>query len=71
VTIRARYELFYRLGRYDVIMCHEAGSVKVAMGVAMLFAGKATTETSVAIPVEEARGFLKKHTDLIGKKNGA
>jgi len=56
------HELFYTLGRYDIIMCYEAPSEKEALTVALFFADRAATETSVAIPLEEASQLLSKHT---------
>jgi uncharacterized protein with GYD domain len=54
------HNVFYALGRYDIIILYEAPSEKEALKAGVFFIDKAATETLVAIPLEEARKTLKK-----------
>jgi len=54
------HNVFYTLGRYDIVIFYEAPSEKDAMIAGMTFVDKAATETLVAIPLEEGRKFLKR-----------
>ena len=54
------HNVFYTLGRYDIVILFEAPSEKEAMKAGTTFIDKAATETLVAIPLEEARKILKK-----------
>jgi uncharacterized protein with GYD domain len=53
------HNVFYTLGRYDIVILYEAPSEKEAMKAGITFADKAATETLVAIPLEEARKLQK------------
>jgi uncharacterized protein with GYD domain len=52
------HNVFYTLGRYDLVVVYEAPSVKEAMKTALMWADSAATETLVAIPREEAKKLL-------------
>jgi uncharacterized protein with GYD domain len=52
--------VFYTLGRYDLAILYEAPSEKEAMVAGMTFVDKASTETLVAVPLEEARKMMKR-----------
>lgn len=54
------HQVLYTLGRYDIVIFYEAPSEKEAMCAGLMFADKAATETLVAIPLEEAKKFLKR-----------
>lgn len=54
------HKVFHTLGQYDVVILYEAPSEKAALLAGMMFAGKASTETLVAIPLEEAKDLSKK-----------
>ena len=54
------HQVLYTLGRYDIVIFYEAPSEKEAMYAGLIFADKAATETLVAIPLEEAKKFLKR-----------
>jgi len=54
------HNVFYALGRYDIVILYEAPSEKEALKAGVTFVDKAATETLVAIPLEEARKALKK-----------
>lgn len=54
------HNVFYTLGQYDIAIVYEAPSEKDAMSAGLTFVDKAATETLVAIPLEEARKFLKR-----------
>jgi uncharacterized protein with GYD domain len=54
------HNVFYTLGRYDIVIYYEAPSEKEALISGMNFADKAATETLLAIPLEEARKINKK-----------
>jgi uncharacterized protein with GYD domain len=49
------HQVLQTLGRYDVVIFYEAPSEKAALLAGMFFADKASTETLVAIPQEEAK----------------
>ena len=53
------HNVFYTLGQYDILILYEASNEKVAMAAGLFFAGKAATETLVAIPLKEALAFLQ------------
>jgi uncharacterized protein with GYD domain len=54
------HNVFYTLGRYDIVILYEAPSEKEALKAGVVFIDKAATETLVAIPLEEAKKVLKK-----------
>lgn len=54
------HNVFYTLGRYDIVILYEAPSEKEALKAGCTFADKAATETLVAIHLEEARKILIK-----------
>jgi uncharacterized protein with GYD domain len=54
------HNVFYTLGRSDIVIIYEAPSEKEALIAGNIFVDKAATETMVAIPLEEARKTLKR-----------
>jgi len=54
------HNVFYTLGRFDLVIIHEAPSEKEAMACGLFFGEKAATETLVAIPREEAMKLVKR-----------
>jgi len=54
------HNVFYTLGRFDLIIIYEAPSEKEAMACGLFFTEKASTETLVAIPREKATKLLKR-----------
>lgn len=54
------HNVFYTLGRYDLVIVYEAPTEKDAMACGMFFGGKAFTETLVAVPREEAKELLER-----------
>jgi uncharacterized protein with GYD domain len=53
------HEVFYTLGRYDLVIFYEAPSEKEAMATSLAWADKAATETLIAVPREEAIKLLR------------
>ena len=53
------HQVFYTLGRYDIVILHEAPSELEALRSAFFFSEKASTETLVAIPMEKAKEMLE------------
>ena len=51
--------IYYTLGRYDVIAIFDAPDEKIAMRMLMRLGDIEETETLVAIPREEARKFIE------------
>ena len=52
-------KVLHTLGQYDIVIFYEAPNEKAALMAAMNFGGKASTETMVAIPHEEAKEMMK------------
>ena len=53
------HNVFYTLGRYDLVILYEAPSEKEAMATSLMWADKASTETLIAIPREQAVKLLR------------
>ena len=51
--------IYYTLGRYDVIVIFEAPDEKTAMKMAMSIGDIESTETLVAVPREEAMNLVE------------
>lgn len=51
--------IYYTLGRYDVVVIFEAPDEKVAMKLAMAVGDIESTETLVAVPREEAMKLVE------------
>ena len=51
--------LYYTLGRYDIVVIYEAPDEKTAMRMAMRLGDIESTETLVAIPREEATKLVE------------
>jgi uncharacterized protein with GYD domain len=51
--------IYYTLGRYDVVAILEAPDEKVAMKAAMMVGDIESTETLVAVPREEAMKLIE------------
>jgi uncharacterized protein with GYD domain len=54
------YQVLNTLGRYDMVILCKASSEKEAMIAGMMFFDKASTETQVAIPQEEAKKLRRR-----------
>ena len=52
-------KVLHTLGQYDIVILCEAPNEKAALIAAMNFGEKASTETMVAIPHEEAKDMMK------------
>jgi uncharacterized protein with GYD domain len=53
------HNVFWTLGRYDIVIVHEAPSEKEAMKMGMQFVDHVATETLVAITREEALKLMQ------------
>ena len=53
------HNVLYTLGRYDIVIFYEAPSEKEALKCTFAFSEKASTETLVAIPGDEAVKLLR------------
>ena len=51
--------IYYTLGRYDVVVIFEAPDEKVAMKMAIMIGEIESTETLVAVPREEAMKLVE------------
>ena len=51
--------IYYTLGRFDVIVIFEASNEKIAMKMAMSIGDIESTETLVAVPREEAMELVE------------
>ena len=51
--------IYYTLGRYDVVVIFEAPDEKIAMKLSMMVGDIESTETLVAIPREEATKLVE------------
>ena len=51
--------IYYTLGRYDVVVIFEAPDEKIAMKMAMMIGDIESTETLVAVPREEAMKLVE------------
>jgi uncharacterized protein with GYD domain len=51
--------IYYTLGRYDVVVIFEAPDEKIAMKMAMSIGDIESTETLVAVPREEAMKLVE------------
>ena len=51
--------IYYTLGRYDVVVIYEAPDEKTAMKMAMSIGDLESTETLVAVPREEAMKLVE------------
>ena len=51
--------IYYTLGRYDVVVIFEAPNEKIAMKMAMSIGDIESTETLVAVPREEAMKLVE------------
>jgi len=51
--------IYYTLGRYDIVVIFEAPDEKIAMKMAMMVGDIESTETLVAVPREEAMKLVE------------
>ena len=51
--------IYYTLGRYDVVVIFEAPNEKIAMRMAMSIGDIESTETLIAVPREEAMKLVE------------
>ena len=51
--------IYYTLGRYDVVVIFEAHNEKIAMRMAMSIGDIESTETLIAVPREEAMKLIE------------
>ena len=51
--------IYYTLGRYDIVVIFEAPDEKIAMKMAMMIGDIESTETLVAVPREEAMKLVE------------
>ena len=51
--------IYYTLGRYDIVVIFEAHDEKIAMKMAMMIGDIESTETLVAVPREEAMKLVE------------
>ena len=54
------HNVFYTLGRFDLVIVYEAPNIMDAMACGLFFGDKAFTETLVAVPRDEAKELIKR-----------